>query len=364
LLPLLLAGVLMITLIFGLMPRNYRFSNGAAWHAGKHGLHFNNFGIAYTSFPAPMDPKSPSIPKPFTIEMVLKTTKQQNSRFNSIVCIHNGDDGKQLLVGQWRSHMIVMNGNDYAHKRRDPRISMDISKSSNQSVLVTIASSQAGTYLYMDGRHVKTNIGLKLNLPDGKAVWLIIGNSIYGKHAWSGKVGGLALYDQPISAQKAKAHFEKWRQTGSLSFAIKDRPRHLYLFDEKKGDIVTDYGESKQNLQIPRRFKILKKQFLAAPWAIPKINKNILSDFTINLFGFVPLGFVLANVLSSTNKSSGKQVLFYVIVLGFGVSLFIEITQAWLPSRSSNLHDLVLNTLGTWIGAIIARQLHVEERRY
>ena len=39
--------------------------------------------------------------------------------------------------------------------------------------------------------------------------------------------------------------------------------------------------------------------------------------------------------------------------------LAIEVAQAWMPSRSSNLHDLVLNTLGGGGGAFAVRRMRI-----
>jgi glycopeptide antibiotics resistance protein len=44
------------------------------------------------------------------------------------------------------------------------------------------------------------------------------------------------------------------------------------------------------------------------------------------------------------------------MALCFAISLSIEIVQAWLPSRSSQTLDVILNTTGALIGAMIYRK--------
>jgi glycopeptide antibiotics resistance protein len=38
------------------------------------------------------------------------------------------------------------------------------------------------------------------------------------------------------------------------------------------------------------------------------------------------------------------------------VSLFIEVFQAWVPSRSSSSLDLMLNGFGGWLGTVTYRR--------
>jgi hypothetical protein len=45
------------------------------------------------------------------------------------------------------------------------------------------------------------------------------------------------------------------------------------------------------------------------------------------------------------------------VVAGFVVSFAIEYLQAYLPSRDSSMRDLICNTVGTAMGAVIATQL-------
>jgi len=45
--------------------------------------------------------------------------------------------------------------------------------------------------------------------------------------------------------------------------------------------------------------------------------------------------------------------LLLAVVVGFGLSLAIELTQVWLPGRDSSLSDLIANTVGTAIGGVL-----------
>jgi len=42
------------------------------------------------------------------------------------------------------------------------------------------------------------------------------------------------------------------------------------------------------------------------------------------------------------------------VITGLLLSLFIELAQVWIPTRCSQMVDLMLNTFGAWIGALVA----------
>lgn len=70
--------------------------------------------------------------------------------------------------------------------------------------------------------------------------------------------------------------------------------------------------------------------------------------FIISLLGnivlFIPYGFLLPSLY----KIKGK----YVVLLGFSLSLFIELFQLFLP-RWTDIDDIILNTFGTFIGYLL-----------
>jgi len=70
-------------------------------------------------------------------------------------------------------------------------------------------------------------------------------------------------------------------------------------------------------------------------------------EFLANIALFVPFGLLLAAVLRPTRW-------WWAVVAGFGYSITAEIAQAiWRPQRSGTVSDVVANTLGTLLGAVV-----------
>lgn len=67
-------------------------------------------------------------------------------------------------------------------------------------------------------------------------------------------------------------------------------------------------------------------------------------SFILNIFLFIPFGF-LCPALSRTFERAGNTVL-----MGFGLSLVIEISQLFTLYRATDIDDLLTNVLGTVIG--------------
>lgn len=102
---------------------------------------------------------------------------------------------------------------------------------------------------------------------------------------------------------------------------------------------VIEKGTHQLNL-IP--FKFLKDVYNET------IVKGDIVFFLINIVGniilFVPLGFCIPLLW---NISYDK-----VMLIGFCYSLFIEVTQMFMP-RVSDIDDLILNCIGVFIGIVI-----------
>jgi VanZ family protein len=80
---------------------------------------------------------------------------------------------------------------------------------------------------------------------------------------------------------------------------------------------------------------------------------RLVGDGLLNVAAFVPLGWLLSRGIRDVAASSRSRVL---TVVGFCVlvSLVVETLQFFLPSRYSSLVDVLTNTVGALIGAVVA----------
>lgn len=141
-----------------------------------------------------------------------------------------------------------------------------------------------------------------------------------------------------------------WRSY--LLVCVKKNPAALYLFDEKECQQVFDHSGHNQNLKIPARVPILEKRFLTAPWSGFRFNRKSVEDVILNIVGFIPLGFVLVALFVGSAGKISKQSVIITVAICFAISLMIEILQAWIPTRSSSMLDVMMNTLGSMTGVL------------
>lgn len=219
---------------------------------------------------------------------------------------------------------------------------------------VTISSGKSGTTVYVDGVLARdfTNFTVSSRDLTGQ---LVIGNHPSTSYSWSGKLRGLAVYDRDLRANEVSQDFIDWtagRPTDHRSDSvISEGVVARYPFDEGKGNIVHDRVDSAPNLAIPERFFVLNEQFLERPWDEYRADWSYWKDAGINIGGFIPLGFVFSAYFSMLKKFTPATWL--TIALGFVISLTIEVLQALLPTRDSGMTDLLTNTLGTALGALL-----------
>ncbi|WP_042351374.1 VanZ family protein [Bacillus massiliigorillae] len=83
---------------------------------------------------------------------------------------------------------------------------------------------------------------------------------------------------------------------------------------------------------------------------IPLIN-GISLEFILNIFCFIPLGF-LCPLISRAYEQTKR-----VVLLGFVLSLVIEISQLFTLYRATDSNDLIANVLGTIIGYLCFKLL-------
>ena len=109
------------------------------------------------------------------------------------------------------------------------------------------------------------------------------------------------------------------------------------------------------DLQIPEMYTVLDKISLEPFWREFSMSRSYWSAAAKNVIGFVPFGFCFyACLLAHKARRPGSC----AVVMGFLVSLTIEVLQAYLPTRDSGTTDIFTNTLGTYSGIWVYRALN------
>lgn len=350
--------MLLVILMIGLKPGDISPQNHASWLPDRTGLHFETYGIAYADSISDLVASHITPGKAFSIELAYRAKEYQADGFHFILLLHGGQDEKQLLVGQWRSSLIVMNGDDYAHRKRTERITATPPDDDQDMQFVTVTSGSDGTSIFFNGKMAARKTGFQLEVPESKITRLLIGNSVYGNHSWEGDIYGMALFGRTLSEEEVATHYDEWLKGENFSFLKKDTPTILYTLDGDGENQAVGTANESHDLQVPPRMKILSPAFFFQKWNIQRI-KHILGDKDawLNFFGFVPLGFLMVATFSRLGGRFGTHALPIALLSGFLVSLWIETVQAWMPARSSDMQDLILNTAGTLAGALAFKYL-------
>ena len=87
------------------------------------------------------------------------------------------------------------------------------------------------------------------------------------------------------------------------------------------------------------------------PFADYRDGRPAIADKAVNLFGFIPFGWILAIALRRPRS------LFALAALCCAMSLSIETGQLFLATRIPSVDDLLLNTLGGTLGAWLALRM-------
>ncbi|MGA8540888.1 MAG: VanZ family protein [Terriglobales bacterium] len=250
---------------------------------------------------------------------------------------------------QWRSGIVIDRDSDSRVRGKAKTYVGDV-LSPLKPVFLAITSGEAGTAIYVNGELFKRIANLTLSSRDLTGQ-LVIGTAPSKADTWSGQIKGLAVYDRELRPDEVSHHFANWMERGQPVALKKEGTVALYLFNEGKGSIVHNQVDASNDLLIPEHFFVLREQFLERPWDEFRSDKSYLKDVGINIAGFIPLGFFFSAYFSAVGNS--KRATWLTIGLGFAVSLTIEVLQAFLPTRDSGMTDLITNTFGTALGALL-----------
>jgi VanZ family protein len=335
----------------GWWPFSFRPVNHASWLPDRAGLEFQPDGIAYDPERLPV----PAQPAAYTVELWVKPGGVPATDIFHILTIDDGHTPPNLILCQWLSNLELRTRQDGGGRGYQEVGGREMLPRQTEQ-FVTVTSDSAETVFYEDG--IEWERFPRPMLPaGGLSGRLILGDAAEGKHPWAGQLSGLAIFSRALAASEVAQHHAAWTNHLASRLASETNLLALYLFDGRQGAWAEDSSPNRHRIFIPARYEVLHKLVLTPPWVDFQPDWSELQDDVINVLGFVPFGFGFFLYRRMAVKERSLKSILFAVAVGASVSLVIELVQVWLPNRSSSSTDLIFNTLGTFIGVMLARRI-------
>jgi VanZ like family/Concanavalin A-like lectin/glucanases superfamily len=341
-----IAAVLAL-LMATLWPLNPIPRNGVRWLQETAGIKFEGAGLV-TSNESIRLPETNG-KESYSLELLLRPTSTKS--VYTILAFDTPNPPKQLLVRQWKDSLLVTHDSSVESDRTQTiKLDVDHVFHPGRLVYVAISSGPNGTNVYVDGQLAKSFRRFSISKADlaGK---IVLGTSPLTYQPWSGELRGLSIYSKELTSADASRHYKEWIDPyggPDLQYAVA-----RYAFGEGAGREVRNEVASEPNLEIPATFAIPHKGMLRSPAKEFRANWMYTTDVLTNIAGFVPLGLIGCAYLSWMTRS-WRAILFTAVACGI-LSLMIEVLQYYIPRRGSGTTDIITNTLGAAIGALLSQ---------
>ncbi len=346
-------GSLCVCILFGILAAGlwpfHRPRNDVTWLRNTDGVKLGDYGTLLSS--STFDRYDSEGQAPCSLEIWLRPYETEVT--GTLLTFHHPTENIQTfsLRQDGPDLELKVERRDAQHRTISSRIFVNNVFREGEPAFLTIASGEQGTIVYRNGFSIKTSRWFRMSGVDLTGQ-LVVGTSPFENDSWSGQLRGLAIYKQELTPREVLRHFYTLTTKGRYTVE-NERAAALYLFDEHSGNVVHDHGASRVDLYIPEKYTILHEKLLEPAWKEFTLRWGYWKSALINVGGFIPLGFFFCAFLSLTKPFNRAAAM--TIVLGFSVSLTIEVLQSFLPTRDSGTTDLITNTLGTGLGVMLFR---------
>lgn len=342
--------VLSVILTLGLWPFHSP-DNRVKWIGNADGLSFHRYGTVVGSVPFRETNSENSVG--FSIEAWVQLEPYRSCSFLSF---YNPQHSLQLSIRESISDLELVG---YIVKpgpaASSARLYVDDVFGRQRPMFLAITFGNRGTAVYVDGVLAKQAPRLKIprGAFDGQ---LILGDSPKHPDGLRGEIRGVAIYDYELLGSQVLDHYDAWKSRGRPKVISDERLSHLYLFNERSGDVVHDQVGGGIDLLIPRKYTVRGKTVLEPLWNEFEVSRSYGSSAIKNIVGFVPVGFCFYLFML---ECQSRRPVIRTIISGFLISLTIEVLQIYLPTRDSGTTDLLTNTLGTGLGVLACRAIGI-----
>jgi VanZ family protein len=342
-------------LAVGLWPFQPFPANQVSWLSAGNGVEFVGHGVIIGSGVIDAAPGGESSACSLKIRLQPRIVDLDDS--GTLLVFYAPENPMRFRLMQYRNELLIRK--DYRDpQNRQGTIELELEHTfvRDEPVTYTITSgTSGGSVAYRNGVRVGDSARMSLSCADFSGQ-LVLGNSPIAEDGWQGRVTELAIYNRALSpeeiAREDSAQHEATIEADRVPRKTLDDQGVVarYAFAEGSGKVIHNSAGSAPDLYIPGVFRILHKEFLMPPWK-ESPDKVALRDILINIGGFLPFGFLCFAYLRRHRVNRRAMIL--TVLAGAAISLTIEILQYFVPSRSSDMIDLVTNTLGTYLGVVL-----------
>lgn len=339
-----------ITLFSGLSPFHAP-ENEVEWLRDGNGLRFSGYSSAVS---AGTFAKDAGGNRTGSVEIWLRPASLDDH--SMFLAFDGAEDGRVPLVLQQDRRRLLVRRNvvDQEDLAGTTLLKVESAFRDKHAAFVTLTLGKQDASVYVDGVLAKT-VHLAQPVDDALTGRLVLANSPIINGSWSGQVYGAAIYHSELTPAEVAEAYQSWMKNRQPALSSQLDPVAIYLFNEGSGKVVRNQLDRRLDLTLPAQYFVLHKPFLLKPWRASEWNWSRWQDILINITGLVPFGFLLASYWSSVRPI--RRPLLTTVIVGFLLSVAIECTQSLLPTRDSDMIDIITNTLGTLIGAWASRWL-------
>jgi VanZ family protein len=317
--------------------------NTASWMASSDGVAFGKHGILVSSGPLrPGDMADSGCTLDLWVEPAQADAK------GAILAAFSPANPRLLRVEQFSDGLAIRSAAPGDPIRTGgAQLYADRIFVPGKAVLLTITSNSWGTKAFINGnlRRAVPNFRICHALVDGR---LVAGTAADSDYGWRGQLTGIAIFSHVLSPEEIQRDSNTWAYHPGPALGNREGLIALYLFNEGRGNRVRDKVAGANSFYMPDRYLIVAKRFLSAP------SFDNHTDMLANIIGFMPLGFTLCAYLLSSRWGKGTSIIATVLLCGL-FSLVIEILQWFLPTRDSDMTDVIMNIVGAAGGALLCR---------
>jgi VanZ family protein len=339
------ASVLFGILLAGLWPFSFHPANNVDWMAERDGILFGAHGSVISSSEVRIP--GGALAEPCSLELWLAPAFTSAS--STILTVSTPSKPLRVQLTQSLDDLFVIQDRP-VYQPGSKHIAISPLFQKDRSVFVSISGDSRGTAIYIDGqlRRLSSEVRLTCKSLAGN---LLLANSPDQYAPWRGCIFQLAIFRGTLDAATVLRHYHALTSAETPNSAAAASALALYNFSERAGRFIHDQTHTQPDLAIPSYYSVLHPPFLTPAWKEYTPAAWYMADLAVNVVGFIPAGFFICATMISLRR--GKRSIGFATLMGFLLSLSIEILQAYIPMRKSGTTDLITNTLGTLVGALL-----------